>query len=195
MTSKISSMLDAVANSLEAKGLIKEAFEIDKVADIFDEQEKFKKFVKYFTRHDYLFDPYQDYTKYTSKDLLAALDTLIGKGSVGLEYDLNFSEIAPMEKIIDEFKKQDHQLIEKVTKSVAAYYLNYVNNLGKDLERSRMERRLSPTPPGKYHNPPSESKIKTLPEYIRQQNEEEGPEYEPIEEGVARWDSPGWEGR
>jgi len=33
MLSKISSMLDAVADSLEAKGLIKEAYEIDKVAD------------------------------------------------------------------------------------------------------------------------------------------------------------------
>ena len=33
MLSKISSMLDAVADSLEAKGLIKEAFEVDKVAD------------------------------------------------------------------------------------------------------------------------------------------------------------------
>jgi hypothetical protein len=30
---KISSMLDAVADSLEAKGLVKEAYEIDKVAD------------------------------------------------------------------------------------------------------------------------------------------------------------------
>ena len=30
---KISSMLDAVADSLEARGLIKEAYEIDKVAD------------------------------------------------------------------------------------------------------------------------------------------------------------------
>jgi hypothetical protein len=36
MLSKISSMLDAVADSLEAKGLIKEAFEIDKIADEFD---------------------------------------------------------------------------------------------------------------------------------------------------------------
>jgi len=34
MLSKISSMLDAVADSLEKKGLIKEAYEIDKVADI-----------------------------------------------------------------------------------------------------------------------------------------------------------------
>ena len=33
MLSKISSMLDAVADSLEAKGLIKEAYEIDKIAD------------------------------------------------------------------------------------------------------------------------------------------------------------------
>jgi hypothetical protein len=33
VSSKISSMLDAVADSLEAKGLIKEAYEIDKVAD------------------------------------------------------------------------------------------------------------------------------------------------------------------
>ena len=39
MLSKISSMLDAVADSLEAKGLIKEAFEIDKVADMLDETE------------------------------------------------------------------------------------------------------------------------------------------------------------
>jgi len=34
MQSKISSMLDAVADSLEARGLIKEAYEIDKVADL-----------------------------------------------------------------------------------------------------------------------------------------------------------------
>ena len=33
---KISSMLDAVADSLEAKGLVKEAYEIDKVADTID---------------------------------------------------------------------------------------------------------------------------------------------------------------
>jgi len=33
MQSKISSMLDAVAESLEAKGLVKEAYEIDKIAD------------------------------------------------------------------------------------------------------------------------------------------------------------------
>jgi len=33
MRTKISSMLDAVADRLEAKGLVKEAFEIDKVAD------------------------------------------------------------------------------------------------------------------------------------------------------------------
>jgi len=36
MLNKISSMLDAVADSLEYKGLIKEAYEIDKVADILD---------------------------------------------------------------------------------------------------------------------------------------------------------------
>jgi len=36
MLSKISSMLDAVANSLEAKGLIKEAYEIDKIADVIE---------------------------------------------------------------------------------------------------------------------------------------------------------------
>jgi len=36
MLSKISSMLDAVADRLEAKGLIKEAYEIDKVADAVD---------------------------------------------------------------------------------------------------------------------------------------------------------------
>ena len=36
MLNKISSMLDAVANSLETKGLIKEAYEIDKVADTID---------------------------------------------------------------------------------------------------------------------------------------------------------------
>jgi len=36
MLNKISSMLDAVADSLEKKGLIKEAFEIDKVADEID---------------------------------------------------------------------------------------------------------------------------------------------------------------
>ena len=33
MLLKISSMLDAVADSLEAKGFIKEAFEVDKVAN------------------------------------------------------------------------------------------------------------------------------------------------------------------
>lgn len=33
---KISSMLDAVADSLEARGLIKEAYELDKVADSLD---------------------------------------------------------------------------------------------------------------------------------------------------------------
>lgn len=36
MLSKISSMLDVIADSLEAKGLIKEAYEIDKIADIVD---------------------------------------------------------------------------------------------------------------------------------------------------------------
>jgi hypothetical protein len=38
MLSKISSMLDAVADSLEAKGLIKEAYEIDRVADEIDKK-------------------------------------------------------------------------------------------------------------------------------------------------------------
>lgn len=33
---KISSMLDAVADSLEKKGLIKKAYEIDKIADFVD---------------------------------------------------------------------------------------------------------------------------------------------------------------
>ena len=33
---KISSMLDTIANSLESKGLIKEAYEIDKIADAID---------------------------------------------------------------------------------------------------------------------------------------------------------------
>jgi len=33
MLNKISSMLDVVADRLEAKGLIKEAYEVDKVAD------------------------------------------------------------------------------------------------------------------------------------------------------------------
>ena len=37
MLSKISSMLDAVADSLEKKGFIKEAYEIDKIADQTDE--------------------------------------------------------------------------------------------------------------------------------------------------------------
>ena len=36
MYEKISSMLDAVADSLESKGLLKEAFEIDKIADAID---------------------------------------------------------------------------------------------------------------------------------------------------------------
>jgi hypothetical protein len=36
MLNKISYLLDAVADSLEAKGLIKEAYEIDKVADEMD---------------------------------------------------------------------------------------------------------------------------------------------------------------
>jgi hypothetical protein len=36
MLNKISSMLDAVADSLEKKGLIKEAYEIDKIADSID---------------------------------------------------------------------------------------------------------------------------------------------------------------
>jgi len=36
MLEKISSMLDAVADSLEKKGLVKEAFEIDKIADMID---------------------------------------------------------------------------------------------------------------------------------------------------------------
>ena len=36
MYAKISSMLDRIASSLESKGLIKEAFELDKVADAFD---------------------------------------------------------------------------------------------------------------------------------------------------------------
>lgn len=36
MLTKISSMLDAIADSLENKGLIKEAYEIDKVADEVD---------------------------------------------------------------------------------------------------------------------------------------------------------------
>jgi len=36
MLNKISSMLDAVADSLEKKGFIKEAFEIDKIADELD---------------------------------------------------------------------------------------------------------------------------------------------------------------
>jgi hypothetical protein len=35
---KLSSMLDTVADSLEARGLIKEAYELDKVANEFDEQ-------------------------------------------------------------------------------------------------------------------------------------------------------------
>jgi hypothetical protein len=37
MLSKISSMLDDIANSLQKKGLIKEAYEIDKIADEFDD--------------------------------------------------------------------------------------------------------------------------------------------------------------
>jgi len=37
---KISSMLDAVADSLEARGLIKEAYEIDKVADAIEPLEQ-----------------------------------------------------------------------------------------------------------------------------------------------------------
>jgi hypothetical protein len=41
MLNKISSMLDAVADSLEAKGLIKEAYEIDKVADWLDSRNDF----------------------------------------------------------------------------------------------------------------------------------------------------------
>ena len=40
MLTKISSMLDAVADSLEAKGLIKEAYEIDKVADAIEPLEQ-----------------------------------------------------------------------------------------------------------------------------------------------------------
>jgi hypothetical protein len=40
MLSKISSMLDAVADSLEAKGLIKEAYEIDKIADLLEDIKK-----------------------------------------------------------------------------------------------------------------------------------------------------------
>lgn len=36
MQNKISSMLDAVADRLEAKGLVKEAYEIDRVADQVD---------------------------------------------------------------------------------------------------------------------------------------------------------------
>ena len=36
MYAKISSMLDRMANSLESKGLIKEAYELDKIADQFD---------------------------------------------------------------------------------------------------------------------------------------------------------------
>jgi hypothetical protein len=37
MTSKLASALDNIANSLEAKGLIKEAYELDKVADLLEE--------------------------------------------------------------------------------------------------------------------------------------------------------------
>jgi len=44
MLPKISSMLDAVADSLEAKGLIKEAYEIDKIADELDIADKYDHF-------------------------------------------------------------------------------------------------------------------------------------------------------
>lgn len=40
MLSKISSMLDAIADSLEKKGFIKEAYEIDKITDEFDKVAK-----------------------------------------------------------------------------------------------------------------------------------------------------------
>ena len=42
MLSKIPSMLDAVADSLEKKGLIKEAYEIDKIADAVEAGDFFK---------------------------------------------------------------------------------------------------------------------------------------------------------
>ena len=42
MLNKISSMLDVVADSLEKKGLIKEAYEIDKIADAVEAGDFFK---------------------------------------------------------------------------------------------------------------------------------------------------------
>jgi hypothetical protein len=42
MLNRISSILDAVADSLEAKGFIKEAYEIDKIADILDNSDENK---------------------------------------------------------------------------------------------------------------------------------------------------------
>lgn len=38
MKTKVSSMLDALADGLEAKGLVKEAYEIDKIADLIEGQ-------------------------------------------------------------------------------------------------------------------------------------------------------------
>lgn len=43
---KISSMLDAVADCLEDRGLIKEAYELDRVANEFDEQKLKAKFIQ-----------------------------------------------------------------------------------------------------------------------------------------------------
>lgn len=43
---KISSMLDKVANSLESKGLIREAYELDKIADQFDMKTDNSKLIK-----------------------------------------------------------------------------------------------------------------------------------------------------
>ena len=78
MQSKISSMLDAVADFLEAKGLIKEAYEIDKVSDYIEKVAIAKKGTRVWSN---MADKGQDYVEVVWDSSVAIMDR--GKPSVG----------------------------------------------------------------------------------------------------------------
>jgi len=189
MLTKISSMLDAVADSLEAQGLIKEAYEIDKIADAIDSQ-KMKKYIKLFWRggfnprawehHDYedtsMETIRKDYTNFKGKDLIVALEASKGESNLDPNFRTAFLEAA------EALKKESPQFVDALAKTFAQEI--FAKNLDKPY--------TSPTSLGMR----LEQK-KTLPEYLKDQKEwlKSYQNYYRSPEPVERWDRPGWEGR
>ena len=143
MITKISYKLDAIADKLESKGLIKEALEIDKIADEFD-QEAIKKDM--FNRYKSYINTYQDYITVSADpkkyDALCAFilelySALKGKDIKKAQemYDKNWKD---MEKHtlfeISSLKPHFKMLIEKALKDPSDENVKMVYNIYNDVK-------------------------------------------------------------